>query len=122
MVRLPLEHAYLFLFRRYRVERFIYRHHRLIGVGVVTGALYILISLTPLFLATFSATPACGQSAFSCLFFLGLTRLLLAGGIVTFVLGGFIIIRPSALRAFEVWANRRILIRRRDTSRMVQSL
>jgi hypothetical protein len=90
--------------RQFTIERRIYRHHRLFGAFVITGAfsglalLFALGSAQPVIVSAFAALGTTGVSV------------LVASGAVTVLLvllaGVTLILRPSALKGIEGRANR----------------
>lgn len=91
----------------YRIERPVYRHHRVFGTALLAGAGYILYSLW------FRYDKAAALGIFreynpqvvvwlldSTVFLLYLTS------IVALAIAFCLVVRPSLLRGFEVWANR----------------
>ena len=97
-----LEHDLAAPLNRYqRIERPLYRHHRIFGTAVIAGACILLASLGKLHIhlfATGASTPLPG------------VRLAMLAGwvlaIMTLVIGITIAIRPSALKRFEAVSNR----------------
>jgi len=92
------------------ISRPLYRMHRLVGMLICAGALYALVVL---------ATPEGGAAVTKSLSGLGPVRfaswisdslriILLAGNAAALLFGLVFIVRPSALRFLEAWADRRI--------------
>ncbi|NJD34443.1 MAG: hypothetical protein FIA96_06355 [Betaproteobacteria bacterium] len=83
-----------------RVERFIYRHHRLFGVAIVAGALMLLAVLGAgkplLFWVVLPGGPSV-RAAMVVLWVLAVAVL---------VIGIIVLVRPSALKGVETLANR----------------
>lgn len=104
--RLPawkLGHKLVAALNRYRsMERFLYRHHRILGTAVVAGALTFLLLLARLH-SHGTATSA-----------VPVVRLIMplawATSIGILVIGFYLLIRPSELKPFEAIANRWIEI------------
>ena len=86
--------------RQQRVERFIYRHHRLFGGIIVAGAMVVLVFLVAghgLAGTVAWRSSSAGQMALMAVWALAAFAL---------IIGIFIGIRPSALKGFEAIANR----------------
>ena len=92
------------------ISRPLYRLHRLVGVLICAGALYSLVVL---------ATPSGGAAIVKSLSGIGpprmsawlsesLRAILLAGNFGALLFGLVFIVRPSALKSLEAWADRRI--------------
>ena len=101
--------------RPYRVERYIYRHHRLAGGLMMGGALILLLGLwapTPypnLYQLAFTQ-----ENAFSTHLLLALQStglILTVGALFAFAVGALIGLRPSLLKGFESWANQPVTLR-----------
>jgi hypothetical protein len=100
--------------RPYRVERYIYRHHRIFGSSVTLGALFILYWLwsggrRSLFQLTFNDQ---GRFATDLLLAVQSTAIILTvSALFALAIGILIFIRPSILRGFEEWANQPVSLR-----------
>jgi len=96
-----LEHELADLLNRYhKIEKFLYRHHRVIGTAVIAGALTLLTLIVKLHDAFASSTWS---------HILGIQLAILfswALAILALIIGIFLLIRPSALKGIEVQANR----------------
>jgi hypothetical protein len=89
------------LLNRYqKIERPLYRHHRLFGAVVTLGALVLFALLWRLPGHAFMAAWAYGLGArMAILFSLALV-------VFALLIGVFLIVRPSAIKAFEAASNR----------------
>lgn len=87
-----------------------YRMHRLVGMLICAGALYALAVLgTPAGeTAIVKSLSTLGPPRFAAWLAESLRFVLLAGNAAAFVFGVLFILRPSALKGFEAWADRRI--------------
>jgi len=96
------------------VERRLYRHHRLVGAALTAGSLYatwrlataydearLVAALRPELPAPLAGTLLTGWTVF-----------LLLGNLAALAAGLAVLVRPSALRDLEAWANRWISTRR----------
>jgi hypothetical protein len=92
----------------------LYRMHRLVGALICAGALYSLSVLgTPAGEAAMTKSlRGIGPVHFSAWISESLRYMLLAGNFFAFIFGLVFIVRPSALKAMEAWADRRISGRR----------
>ncbi|MBF0341430.1 MAG: hypothetical protein HQL95_10785 [Magnetococcales bacterium] len=107
----PAAEALRHLSRPVRIERFVYRHHRWFGGGIVLGSFCTLVALGAYARRIYTLS-AMGGSFFgveawlweSLLVFVGL------GNFFTLVAGILILIRPSGLKGFESWANRPVAL------------
>lgn len=88
----------------------LYRMHRLVGMLICAGALYALAVLgTPAGEAAIvKSLSTLGPPRFAAWLAESLRFVLLAGNAAAFVFGVLFIVRPSALKGFEAWADRRI--------------
>lgn len=92
------------------VSRPLYRMHRMVGALICAGALYSLIVLgLPSGGAAISKSlSAIGPARFSAWLSESLRYVLLAGNFGALLFGLVFIVRPSALKSLEAWADRRI--------------
>jgi hypothetical protein len=92
----------------------LYRMHRLVGALVCAGALYSLSVLgTPAGEAAISKTlSGIGTARFSAWMSESLRYILLTGNFFAFIFGLVFIVRPSALKGLEAWADRKVSGRR----------
>lgn len=96
----------------HKSESFVYRHHRLFGGAIIIGALYVLYFLTfqydqrAILAAAGYRAPAAAWVAQTFAITLAL------GCVFGLIVAVYLFIRPSALKDFEVWANRWITARR----------
>lgn len=95
------------------IDRWFYRHHRLYGAFVVVLAALLLGFLT------FGTAPEAWHRAFGpdyrevAAIVVDTARIVLWGlGLFALVIGVVVFVRPSALKAFETWANRWVTPRR----------
>ena len=96
-----LERDMAALLNRYqRIEKPLYRHHRLVGAALTAGALTLLTLIGKF--SHLYATSAWGQ-------ILGVRLAILfawALGLMALIIGIFLLVRPSALKGVETLANR----------------
>jgi hypothetical protein len=92
----------------------LYRMHRLVGALICAGALYSLSVLgTPAGEAAMTKSlSGIGPVRFSAWVSESLRYVLLTGNFFAFIFGLVFIVRPSALKGLETWADRRISGRR----------
>jgi hypothetical protein len=98
----PYRMIQLLLERPWRVERYVYRHHRRVGSAIIVGALLLLGVLGVKHARLFGAGYPDGSGARAAEF------LVLAMSLAVLVIGFIVRIRPSALKRVEVLANRSI--------------
>ena len=98
----------------YSISRPLYRMHRLVGTLICAGALYSLIVLGvgPGEAAMAKSLRGIGSAHFSAWLSESLRTFLLLGNFGALLFGLVFIARPSALKALESWADRRISARR----------
>ena len=85
------------------IERFLYRHHRLLGASLFIGALYVLY----IFLFTYNLRRISAAVPTAYLVVVDtLMAVLLVGTILAALVGVIVAARPSLLREIEKWANR----------------
>lgn len=92
------------------ISRPLYRMHRLVGTLICAGALYALIVLgTPYGeMAIVKSLSGLGPPRFASWASESLRIVLLVGNLGALVFGIVFIVRPSALKGLEAWADRRI--------------
>jgi hypothetical protein len=92
------------------ISRPLYRMHRLVGALICAGALYSLIVLgMPSGGSAIAKTlSGVGPERFSAWLSESLRYILLAGNFGALLFGVVFIVRPSALKSLEAWADRRI--------------
>jgi len=97
----------------HNIDRWFYRHHRLYGAFVVTLSVVLLAFLT------FGTTPQVWLHSLPVAdrgiggILVDTARLVLwALGLFALVIGVVVLVRPSALKRFETWANRWVTPRR----------
>lgn len=88
----------------------LYRMHRLVGMLICAGALYSLIVLaTPSGGAAITKSlSTIGPVRFSAWIAESLRMILVTGNVAALVFGAVFVVRPSALKGLEAWADRRI--------------
>jgi hypothetical protein len=96
--------------KQHSISRPLYRMHRLTGALICAGALYALVILaTPDGAAAVTKSLSrLGPALFSAWISDSLRIILLAGNFAALVFGAIFIVRPSALRGLEAWADRSI--------------
>ena len=96
------------------ISRPLYRMHRLVGALICAGALYSLVVLaTPYGEAAITKSlSGLGPQRFASWIAESLRLVLLAGNLGALLFGLVFIVRPSALRSLEAWADRRISTRK----------
>ncbi|MEO5378821.1 MAG: hypothetical protein H7832_13720 [Magnetococcus sp. DMHC-6] len=104
-----------FLFERFfsswRIDRWIYRHHRLFGAAIFLGSLFVFMALWSYVgreLPWFQVGIKSQKYRFGSWLWESAVFFLIVASLFTWVMGAIILIRPSALREFESWANRRL--------------
>jgi hypothetical protein len=92
------------------ISRPLYRMHRLVGALICAGALYSLVVLgLPSGEAAISKSlKGIGPTYFAAWISESLRYILLAGNLGALLFGLVFIVRPSALKSLEAWADRRI--------------
>lgn len=93
--------------RSWRVERHLYRRHRLFGGFVALASLVVFITLQ-INLAALLHTPALAMTKGLATVVETLSFFLLLATPFTFAFGAVILVRPSALKGIESWSNQRI--------------
>ena len=94
--------------RIFRVERFVYRHHKPLGLLVVGGALYVLYVFLFNFdqKATISVLSNSMSPSLAAWLLEAMVVALVAGSVFAAIVGAFLLLRPSLMRGFETSANR----------------
>jgi hypothetical protein len=96
-------------------ERFVYRHHRPVGLLVLVGAVYVLYALVSeydrhkIVAAFFGGAQPPPPTEW---LVPGLALVLGACALFALIVSAFLLIRPSLLKGFEAWANKWISARR----------
>lgn len=92
------------------ISRPLYRMHRLVGTLICAGALYSLVVLGAPYgeMAITKSLSSLGPPRFAAWLSESLRIALLAGNFAALVFGLIFIVRPSALKGLEAWADRRI--------------
>jgi hypothetical protein len=95
---------------QHSISRPLYRRHRLVGVLLCAGALYALVVLgTPYGeQAMVKTLSGLGPARFASWISESLRIVLLAGNFGALLFGLVFVVRPSALKGLEAWADRRI--------------
>ena len=98
---------------QHSIARPLYRMHRLVGALICAGALYALIVLgTPYGEAAITKSLAgLGPQRFASWVSESLRIVLIAGNVGALLFGLVFMVRPSALKGMEAWADRRISAR-----------
>lgn len=88
----------------------LYRMHRLVGALICAGALYSLVVLATSYgeAAITKSLSGLGPQRFAAWISESLRIILLAGNLGALLFGLVFIVRPSALKGLEAWADRRI--------------
>ena len=96
------------------ISRPLYRKHRLVGALICAGALYslVVLGMPSGESAIVKSLSGLGPARFSGWLGESLRWILLAGNLGALLFGLFFIVRPSALKSLEAWADRRISARR----------
>lgn len=88
-------------------ERFIYKHHQIVGALIVAGSLYTLVILISIDFARISAAlPVLVSHLMSEWIYVSLYYLLLGANLMALLIGGLVFIRPSLLKRVEESLNR----------------
>ena len=92
----------------HNLERSFYHHHRLFGVLIMLGALYVLYALTlPVDVDTVIASlPVIKNQVLSSWVYSSARYVLIGMNAVIVLAGAVILFRPSLLKAMETYANR----------------
>ena len=96
------------------ISRPLYRMHRLVGALICAGAIYslIVLGMPTGESAIVKSLSSLGPARFSAWLAESLRWILLAGNFGALLFGIVFIVRPSALKSLEAWADRRISMRR----------
>jgi hypothetical protein len=96
------------------ISRPLYRMHRLVGALICAGALYslIVLGLPTGESAIVKSLSGLGPARFSAWLGESLRWILLVGNFGALLFGIVFIVRPSALKSLEAWADRRISARK----------
>ena len=96
------------------ISRPLYRMHRVVGVLICAGALYSLVVLGSTYgeTAIMKSLSGLGPARFNSWTAESLRIILLTGNLGALVFGLVFIVRPSALKSLETWADRRISARK----------
>ena len=92
------------------ISRPLYRMHRLIGALICAGALYslVVLGMPTGESAIVKSLSGVGTARFAAWLGESLRWILLAGNVGALLFGIVFIVRPSALKSLEAWADRRI--------------
>jgi hypothetical protein len=96
-------------------ERFVYRHHRPVGLLILASSAYVLYVLVYYYDQKKLGAAMFGGGYYSPLaewLVPGLAVALGVGVLFAMAIGGFLLVRPSMLKGFEAWANRWVSLRR----------
>jgi hypothetical protein len=90
------------------ISRPLYRMHRLVGFLICAGALYSLVVLGSTYgeAAILKSLSGLGPMRFSSWVSESLRLILLTGNVGALIFGLVFVVRPSALRSLETWANK----------------
>ncbi len=104
---ISMRHIGLWLDRSISIERWFYRHHRVMGVFVMLGALYILLYFGLMYDRVLSLERLARYMPASLVEILleALVYTSLIGGVISLLAGCIIFLRPSLLRGIEKGAN-----------------
>ncbi len=94
-------------YRPMRVERFVYRHHRWFGAGIVVGSFFTLVALG-IYAQQITALKAGNNHSIEGWLWESLILFVVLGNFFTLAAGVLILMRPSGLKGFESWANRSV--------------
>ena len=96
------------------ISRPLYRMHRLVGALICAGALYslVVLGMPSGESAIAKLLSGIGPLRFSAWLAESLRWILLAGNLGALLFGLVFVVRPSALKSLEAWADRRISMRR----------
>ncbi|MBF0273399.1 MAG: hypothetical protein HQL98_15225 [Magnetococcales bacterium] len=107
----PAADALRHLSRPVRVERFVYRHHRWFGGGIVVGSFATLVALGGYARRMIALVELGGASrSVEAWLWESLLVFVALGNFFTLAAGLLILIRPSGLKGFESWANRPVTV------------
>ncbi|MBF0614242.1 MAG: hypothetical protein G8237_10625 [Magnetococcales bacterium] len=102
----PASEALRHLSRPVRIERFVYRHHRWFGGGIVIGSFCTLVALGGYVRRLMALAALGGPRTLDAWLWESLLLFVALGNFFTLTAGLLILIRPSGLKGFETWANR----------------
>ena len=96
------------------ISRPLYRMHRLVGALICAGALYslVVLGMPTGESAIIKSLSGLGPARFAAWLGESLRWILLTGNLGALLFGIVFIVRPSALKSLEAWADRRISARR----------
>ncbi|MBF0126101.1 MAG: hypothetical protein HQM02_02720 [Magnetococcales bacterium] len=92
--------------RPVRVERFVYRHHRWFGGGIVLGSFFTLVALGGYAHRLVALARVGNRLNLEAWLWESLLLFVALGNFFTLASGLLILMRPSGLKGFEAWANR----------------
>jgi hypothetical protein len=97
------------------IARPLYRMHRLVGALICAGALYslVVLGMPSGESAIVKSLSTIGSARFSAWLSESLRYVLLVGNLGALLFGLVFIVRPSALKSLEGWADRRVSARKR---------
>jgi hypothetical protein len=97
------------------IARPLYRMHRLVGALICAGALYslVVLGMPSGESAIVKSLSGIGSARFSAWLSESLRYVLLVGNLGALLYGLVFIVRPSALKSLEAWADRRVSARKR---------
>jgi hypothetical protein len=100
--------------QHHSIARPLYRMHRLVGAMICAGALYslIVLGMPSGESAIVKSLSSLGPQRFSAWLSESLRYVLLVGNLGALLFGLVFIVRPSALKSLEAWADRRVSARK----------
>jgi len=92
-------------------ERFIYKHHRIAGMLIITGAVYTLfIMLQSIDISMLvSLLPQIGGRFWSEWFYGAIYALFVSANLLAVMVGGIVLVRPSVLKMLESYMNKWVI-------------
>lgn len=111
---ISVRHLERLLDRSFSIEHWFYRHHRVLGITIVLGAIYIIIYFGFLFDKTYALQHMSSKAPVKLLDIPldALVLFALLGAAVALIAGLFVWLRPSLLRGIEESANQWVSSRR----------
>lgn len=94
-------------YRPWRVERFVYRHHRWFGGGIVIGSFFTLMALG-MYAQRIIVLQAGSGAGVAAWLWESVILFVVLGNFFTLAAGILITLRPSGLKGFESWSNQAV--------------